>query len=461
MKYGILGIDVSKGYADFAFLDQDKQALCTSFKLMDNRPGHEKLFNKIKEINKKFELNSIYCGVESTGGYENNWYRSLSQLEFNNVHVVRINPLRIHHQSKTQMNRTVTDKVASNTIAIHLLHSKDELFNTPKSSQINSSTRKLYNLIRTAKKHKTQINNQLEKHVYDTMPELLSIYKGKITKTLLRILVAYPSLERIKHSKILGLLKIKGLTEQKAKQIKGAANTSIGYKGDQLLEYTIQKMAEQIMNLDEELKKHKAMLEHNCKDRNTDLLESINGIGAYSAIGLLCEIEDVKRFASSSKLCSYFGIHPIYKISGDGSTKARMSKKGRASLREILYMGAKNVVLHNEYFKQIYVANRQKGMSYNGALGVIMHKLLRVVYGILKNEKPFEPSIDLENIEKSRNEKKQTKIKKTEIIEQEYKEMMDAPCSTRALKKKKANLESQTSDPDVCTRSKDSPIVKI
>lgn len=59
MKYGILIIDVSKGYADFAFLDQDKQSLCTSFKLMDNRSGHDKLFNKIKEISNKFELSSI------------------------------------------------------------------------------------------------------------------------------------------------------------------------------------------------------------------------------------------------------------------------------------------------------------------------------------------------------------------------------------------------------------------
>lgn len=47
------------------------------------------------------------------------------------------------------------------------------------------------------------------------------------------------------------------------------------------------------------------------------MLQSIIGIGAYSAAAIMIQIEDVKRFASPKELASYFGLHPILKISGD------------------------------------------------------------------------------------------------------------------------------------------------
>jgi len=63
-----LGIDVSKGYADFLLLDEDKQVLEQPFQLDDNKPGREKLGEL---INQWFDngLKELFCGVESTGGY--------------------------------------------------------------------------------------------------------------------------------------------------------------------------------------------------------------------------------------------------------------------------------------------------------------------------------------------------------------------------------------------------------
>lgn len=461
MNYGFLGVDVSKGYADFTFVDQDKKELTKAFKLMDNRCGHDKLFRVIKEVKKKSELREVYCGVESTGGYENNWYRSLYSLESTGVHVVRINPIRIHHESKTQMNRVITDSEASNTIAIHLVNSKNDLLDVPKLNLINSSARKAYKLISTTKKQKTQLINQLEKHIYNTIPELISLSRNGIAKWLLQLLVRYPGLERLKRAKISGLTQIKGITELKAKKIKKTIKNSIGYQGDYFLEYTVGSLAKKIIELDTQIVEHKKFLEKNFSNHSIELMQSLKGIGAYTAIGLSCEFEDISRFESSKKICSYFGIHPVFKTSGDGSTKARMSKKGRASCRDLLYMAARNVVLHNEYFKGIYIAKRKQGMSYNAAIGVIMHKLLRVIYGMLKNDTPFDPSIDQKNKKNSENVKVQSIEKVMECLEKEYDEMQSAPCSSRALNRKKVNLESQISIKDISTRSKDSPNVKI
>jgi transposase len=76
---GYLGIDVSKGYADFLLLDQDKNVIEEAFRLQDDQNGRKGL-RQLTDIWFSKGLQQLYCGVESTGGYENNWYRYLAGL---------------------------------------------------------------------------------------------------------------------------------------------------------------------------------------------------------------------------------------------------------------------------------------------------------------------------------------------------------------------------------------------
>ncbi len=62
------------------------------------------------------------------------------------------------------------------------------------------------------------------------------------------------------------------------------------------------------------------------------LLTSITGIGDQSAVEIVVEIEDINRFESAKKLGAYFGTHPMFKQSGDGTWGNHMSKKGRSDV---------------------------------------------------------------------------------------------------------------------------------
>ncbi|MCK7527849.1 MAG: hypothetical protein MZV64_64680 [Ignavibacteriales bacterium] len=53
--------------------------------------------------------------------------------------------------------------------------------------------------------------------------------------------------------------------------------------------------------------------------------------------------------------------------------------------------------MHNPYIKEIYAMHLKKGMPKMAALGAVMYKILRIVYGMLKNNKPFDPEIDRAN----------------------------------------------------------------
>jgi transposase InsO family protein len=55
------------------------------------------------------------------------------------------------------------------------------------------------------------------------------------------------------------------------------------------------------------------------------------------AVGLLTAIGDIKRFASSEKLVSYFGLSPSVRQSGNGPAHhGRITKQGRSHARGML-----------------------------------------------------------------------------------------------------------------------------
>src|ERR1700740_1283646 len=90
---GYLGSDVSKGYADFILLNQQKTVLEKVFQLDDTRAGHDSLEKTLKKLIKDHQISMLYCAVESTGGFENNWYSSLIRLSKTMpLKIARLNP---------------------------------------------------------------------------------------------------------------------------------------------------------------------------------------------------------------------------------------------------------------------------------------------------------------------------------------------------------------------------------
>jgi len=65
-----MGIDVSKGYADFMIINSKKQPVAQSFQLDDTFEGHRMLYNTLGAFLAKHDDATLFAGMESTGGYE-------------------------------------------------------------------------------------------------------------------------------------------------------------------------------------------------------------------------------------------------------------------------------------------------------------------------------------------------------------------------------------------------------
>ena len=125
----------------------------------------------------------------------------------------------------------------------------------------------------------------------------------------------------------------------------------------------------------------------------SDLLDSIPGIGATTAALLLAEITDFKQYKSARQVAAYAGLVPRERRSGS-SVRGRtcLSKVGNARLRKALYFPAMTALRCSSFFQAWAKGLRERGKSKMAVIGAAMRKLIHLAYGVLKTGKPFDPN---------------------------------------------------------------------
>jgi transposase len=124
-----------------------------------------------------------------------------------------------------------------------------------------------------------------------------------------------------------------------------------------------------------------------------DLLVSIPGIGELTAAKILGEIRDVRQFESARQLAAYAGVTPRHFVSGTSvHKKSRISKTGNTNIRRVLYMSAISAKHCNQIVAPFCSRLLKNGLTPMQTVCAAMHKLLHLIFGILKSGKPFDPN---------------------------------------------------------------------
>ncbi|GAF79208.1 unnamed protein product, partial [marine sediment metagenome] len=281
---------------------------------------------------------------------------------------------------------------------------------------------------------------QLEALVYNANPEILAYCKDGTPQWVLKLLTRYPTALWLSKAKAKSVARIPYVSKERAQQLIATAKKSVASADDQVTEQLIIATVKQILDLNNTIKAQTKFLTDKCSVPEVELLKTFIGISDYSAIGLMLEIQSVNRFLSSKKIASFFGIHPAYKKSGDGTWKYRMSKKGRKEPRRILFMVALSAIKSNPLMRSIYQQAVLRGMEKKVAVGLCMHKILRILYGMLKHNKAFDPEIDRKNRQKK--PLRQRKVRQDK--DRRYQDFdSKAPISRRQKMKRKERKQSQ------------------
>jgi len=152
----------------------------------------------------------------------------------------------------------------------------------------------------------------------------------------------------------------------------------------------INYLSEQIDSLKERIKDS---INRNPQLRDKQkLLDSIPGVGEATINLVLSHFGYIEKFPSPNNLTSFLGIAPREYQSGSSVRgRRRMSKVGRSSLRKAFFMPALAALRWNPIIKQMKERMEKAGKPKMLIVGAAMRKLIHLIYGVLKNRKPFDP----------------------------------------------------------------------
>jgi transposase len=123
------------------------------------------------------------------------------------------------------------------------------------------------------------------------------------------------------------------------------------------------------------------------------LITSIKGIGADTSSLILAEFYDLERYASAKAVAADAGITPAKHQSGTSvQRKPRMSRIGKATVRAALFWPAQTAIRFNPVVAALADRLRQRGKPFGLILVAAMRKLLHLVFGVVKNNIPFDPN---------------------------------------------------------------------
>ncbi|HIE4565814.1 TPA: transposase, partial [Stenotrophomonas maltophilia] len=96
--------------------------------------------------------------------------------------------------------------------------------------------------------------------------------------------------------------------------------------------------------------------------------------------------------ANSDAWVACTGLDPRPNESGARIGRRRLSKRGNASLRQILYMAAMGLT-RSKGGKPLYLAIRERGHSSTASFNILARKLAKIPWGVFKSGRDFDPTM--------------------------------------------------------------------
>lgn len=154
-----------------------------------------------------------------------------------------------------------------------------------------------------------------------------------------------------------------------------------------------QRVLKGLLKEQEKLEKDLVKIAHTAADCRQQMkrLETIPGIGSLTAVILLAENADAAP--SVRALAAMHAIAPQQRQSGTSLRHSRLSPCGRRLLRRSLYFPTLSAIRHNPLVRDFHARLAQRGIKGKSLVCACLHKLLRIAFGVLKNQKPFNPHI--------------------------------------------------------------------
>lgn len=252
-------------------------------------------------------------------------------------------------------------------------------------------------------KAQTALKNQLHIQLNYHYPSYKDFFSEVDGKTALAFWESYPSPSHLEGETVERLREFlmeassNACSIRKAEQILSLvqADGEIKREYQTSRDFIIQSMVRDIRFKKQEIKKVEKEIKVTIQKLGMQL-ETMPGIDTVTSSALIAEIGDIQRFVNSDKLARYAGIAPI-KMGSGGKETMKKTKQGNRKLYDIFYNLAVQQVQvckgskipRNPVFYAYYNQKLSEGKSKSQALLCIMRRLVRIIYGMMKNKTAY------------------------------------------------------------------------
>jgi transposase len=188
-----------------------------------------------------------------------------------------------------------------------------------------------------------------------------------------------------------------GRARQKAAEILSSLNGTLSRPQRQLLKMQLahlKDLQDNLQEVEDEIRKDFSQLEG---PRN--LLDSIPGIDLTAAYAILAEIgKDMSAFPTAQHICSWAGLAPGNHESAGKKKKQRVTP-GNNYLKTILCEVAWVIASHRDQYLSGWYWRLKQRTDSKRAIVALAHKLLVIIYTMLKTGQPFDERKFLERKE--------------------------------------------------------------
>ena len=396
------GIDVSKSTSAVCELIGESKNELT---IANNRPGFIQLLKELAAFSKHPQI--IF---EATGVYSR---RLQAFLEDYGYEYVILNPLKAKKEMDMGLRHNKTDKTDAYHLALtqRLHHHPVNQLQSQTYKQLNSLSR-FYDQLTS---DLVMAKNRLHQSLQSTFPEIETLFCSAKGKNYWQIVLHYPHCDLVRKDNqkqiIDWLMQLKGIGFKHAqktadKLIELAHKAYPVVSSDSVEVEQVQYYAHRLLGLSEQRKQiieRMVKLANSLPNNDLKNLESIPGFAQTTAVRVLAELGDLRRFSNPNKINAFIGIDPGRYQSGEMDSSLSITKHGNAVARKLLYRAigqidnaSKTNLCHIAgYYESKKLSSQTKGFKKIAIASI--HKLIRTMYALISNDQLYDYNVAKHN----------------------------------------------------------------
>ena len=395
----VFGIDVSKAKSGVSVLIKKNEI--DHFDISNDLLGFKTLLEQLQEFS------NLVVIFEATGVY------SLSLeafLSYEGYDYVKINPLKAKKLMDNNLRRNKTDRLDAYRLAMIQFVAPQALSTRqPKEyREMQAASRYYEELVQDTIKAKNRLHRALQS-IFPQLEKLMSTPSGKQYWQIVKLyshpqLVLNDGFEQVNAK----LQEIDGIGKRKANNLSNSllnlAKLAYAYYDyDSIQIKLVRRLAQRLLDLEAEKAEIIDYMEEIAPKDDLEIYLSVPGIAKITALRLIAELGDLRRFKNPNQIDAFVGIDPGRYQSGEYDGQLGISKHGNHIARKILYRTIIQLVSAKSsnpcHIADYYNAKKQSSHStgYKKIAIASVHKLIRTLYAMIISGQAYNYNIATHN----------------------------------------------------------------